>query len=272
MFQHVTIGGLSALTKRPLVETASPLLFVHGYFGRAIAFEPMMSWFVANGHHCCAVDLRGHGESVSNGDLGKLSIHDYGDDVCRVAREMDRPVVIGHSMGGLIAQLVASKQYARAIVLLASAPPRGISIMSLRLAIAQARYMPAIATSRVVRPGRSDLRAIVVNRVPEAEREAVLDMMVPDSGRAGREMTLFGVPVDRHDVRVPVLVVAGDKDLFIPLSRAKRIAERYGAEILVAPGRGHMLIIEPGYEEICEWIEAWMRQVVDLPTPVASDA
>jgi pimeloyl-ACP methyl ester carboxylesterase len=263
MPQRVTIGGLSALVQRPSTETGPPLLFVHGYFGRAIAFERMMGWFANRGHQCCAPDLRGHGDSLPDCDLGKVSIHDYTDDVVRVAREMDNPVIVGHSMGGLIAQLVASHDCVRGIVLLAPAPPRGIPVISLRLAIAQLRYMPAIMSSRPVKPGRSDLRALVVNRVPEHERDVVLDMLVPDSGRAGREMSMLGVPVDRDRITAPVLVISGDQDLFIPLSRSRRVASRYDAPIHVAPGRGHMLIIEPGYEEICDWICDWIATAVD---------
>jgi pimeloyl-ACP methyl ester carboxylesterase len=267
MAQRITIGGLSALVEEPSTETGPPVLFVHGYFGRAIAFERMMEWFASRGHRSVAVDLRGHGDSIPDCDLGKVSIHDYAADVARVAAEMDRPIIVGHSMGGLIAQLVATRDCARAVVLLAPAPPRGISVMSPRLAIAQARYMPAIMTSRRVIPGRADLRALVVNRVPEKEREIVLDMLVPDSGRAGREMSMLGVPVDRSLVRIPVLVISGDEDLFIPLAKSKRVAARYGAPLRVAPGRGHMLIIEPGYEEVCDWICQW----IETPAP-ARDA
>src|SRR5438067_6494282 len=119
MPERVTIGDLSALAQRPTTETGPPLLFVHGYFGRAIAFEPMMAWFASRGHYCCAPDLRGHGDSLPDCDLGRVSIHDYADDVAKVARAMDRPIIIGHSMGGLIAQLVATKGCARGIVLLA---------------------------------------------------------------------------------------------------------------------------------------------------------
>ncbi len=258
MPERVTMGDLSTLVHRPATETGPPLLFVHGYFGRAIAFERMMEWFASRGHLCCAPDLRGHGDSLPECDLGNVSIYDYVEDIVKVARAMDSPVIIGHSMGGLIAQLAATRSCARGIVLLAPAPPRGIPVISFRLAIAQIRYMPAIMTSRPVKPGRADLRELVVNRVPEKEREVVLDMLVPDSGRAGREMSILGVPVDRRRVTVPMLVIAGDQDLFIPLSRAKRVAARYGALLRVAPGRGHMLIIEPGYEQICEWIDDWL--------------
>jgi pimeloyl-ACP methyl ester carboxylesterase len=257
--ERVTIGGLSAIVAAPPTETGPPLLFVHGYFGRAIAFERMMECLAGRGHRCVAIDLRGHGDSMPARALGRVSIKDYVDDVERVARELGNPVVIGHSMGGLLAQIAAVRGVTRGIVLLSPAPPRGIPVLSVKLALHQYKYMPAIMTSRVVVPGRSDLRALVLNRVPEAEREVLLDLLVPDSGRAAREMSVFGVPVDRKQVRVPVLVIAGDDDLFIPLSRSRRVAHRYGARLQVAPGRGHMLIIEPGYEELCDWIESWVR-------------
>ncbi|HET9426378.1 MAG TPA: alpha/beta hydrolase [Gemmatimonadaceae bacterium] len=260
MPDRVTIGGLSALVAAPATEVGPPLLFVHGYFGRAIAFERMMESLAGKGHRCVAIDLRGHGDSMPARNLGRISVHEYTDDVERVARELGDPVIIGHSMGGLLAQLAAVRGVARGIVLLSPAPPRGIPVLSLKLALHQYKYMPAILTSRVVVPGRSDLRALVLNRVPEAEREVVLDLLVPDSGRAAREMSVVGVPIDRAKVEVPVLVIAGDDDLFIPLSRSQRVARRYGAELRVAPGRGHMLILEPGYEELCGWIEAWITR------------
>src|SRR6476620_1723013 len=98
MPQRVTIAGLSALVASPSTETGPPLLFVHGYFGRAIAFERMMECLVVNGHRCVAIDLRGHGDSMSASDLGQVSIHEYADDVERVARELGNPIIVGHSM------------------------------------------------------------------------------------------------------------------------------------------------------------------------------
>src|SRR4051812_2574980 len=107
MTERVTMDGLSALVTAPAVETGPPLLFVHGYFGLAIAFERMMERMASKGHRCVAIDLRGHGDSALAGDLGKVSIHDYADDVERVARRLGDPIIVGHSMGGLLAQLCA---------------------------------------------------------------------------------------------------------------------------------------------------------------------
>jgi pimeloyl-ACP methyl ester carboxylesterase len=258
MPERVTIGGLSALVVAPAVETGPPLLFVHGYFGLAIVYERMMACLAAKGHRCVAIDLRGHGDSPLAGKLGRVSIHDYTDDVERIARELGNPVIIGHSMGGLLAQLVAERGVGRAVVLLSPAPPRGIPVLSVKLAVLQAKYMPAILTWRTVVPGRLDLKTLVLNRVPQSEHDVLLDFMVPDSGRAAFQMSIIGVPVDRERVTVPMLVIAGDKDLFIPHSRAVRVARRYGARLITAPGRGHMLVIEPGYDEMCDWIADWI--------------
>ena len=123
--------------------------------------------------------------------------------------------------------------------------------------------MPAILTWRTVVPGRLDLKTLVLNRVPRAEHDVLLDYMVPDSGRAAFQMSVIGVPVDRARITAPMLVIAGDEDLFIPFSRSARVANRYGAKLMTAPGRGHMLVIEPGYEELCDWIGDWIQSTVN---------
>jgi pimeloyl-ACP methyl ester carboxylesterase len=264
MPERISIGSLSALVVGPMVETGPPLLFVHGFFGRAIAFVPMMEALERAGHKCVAIDLRGHGDSRLSQPLGSVSMNDYADDVETAARGLDNPIIVGHSMGGMLAQMVGARGVGCGLVLLSPAPPRGIPLMSIKLAIAQSRYMPAILTSRTVIPGRADLRALVVNKIPGAEQDMILDMLVPDSGRAAREMSMLGVPVDRDRVTVPMLVIGGEDDRFIPWRRYARVAKRYAAPFLLAPGRGHMLILEPKYEEICRWISDWI--VEHFPT------
>src|SRR6185436_2473798 len=106
MSERVTIAGLSALVTTPSSETGPPILFVHGYFGLAVVYERMMACLSSKGHRCVAIDLRGHGDSPLAEKLGRVSIHEYADDVERAARELGNPVIIGHSMGGLLAQLV----------------------------------------------------------------------------------------------------------------------------------------------------------------------
>ena len=253
----------------PARATRPPVLLVHGYFANAAVFDAWLPFFAARGFPAYAVNLRGRAGSGVPGDLGRVAIQDFVDDATEVARHIGDPVVVGHSMGGLIAQRLAEEAVVRAAVLLTPAPPRGIMVLTPRVAWKQLRYLPWILTSKVVVPRREDLREIVLNRIPAAEQDGLLDQMVPDSGRAGRDMSITGVPVDPRRVRCPILVVAAEEDRFIPKHIVARIAARYGATLVTMERHAHMLIAEPGWHDVADaaagWIEAlWSRAASDL--------
>ncbi len=261
MIERISMHDLTVLRQLPVVESAPPMLFVHGYFVDGSVFAPLMSHFSARGHPCYAVNLRGRAGSRPGTQLGQASIRDFADDASTIAVALGSPIVVGHSMGGLVTQLVAERGLARAVVLFAPAPPRGISVITPRLALAQLPYLPAVLLSRTVVPGVRDLTALAFNHIPRNQLAEVVAGLLPDSGRAGREMSFAGVAVDRSRVLAPMLVIGGDDDRFIPLSRVARVADRYSAPLRVAPGRGHMLIIEPGWEELAGWVDDWLASI-----------
>ena len=95
--------------------------------GTARGVGTSISWILAdNGYRALALSLRGHGNSATDKKLGRFSIADYVDDVRTVAETPPTPpVVIGHSMGGLVVQKYLENQPAAAGVLLAAVPPQG---------------------------------------------------------------------------------------------------------------------------------------------------
>jgi pimeloyl-ACP methyl ester carboxylesterase len=131
------------------------------------------------------------------------------------------------------------------------------------------RYLPALALSRPFVPTKGDLDALVLNEVPSAERAAIRQRFVPDSGRAARQVALGVYDVPLRTLRAPLLVVGADRDRFVPLSVARRLARRYDAPLHVARGHGHFLFAEPDWERevgaILDWIDA-------LPAPVRGPA
>ncbi|HEY9226009.1 MAG TPA: alpha/beta hydrolase [Gemmatimonadaceae bacterium] len=260
MIETIRIDDLTVLRAASAVATRRPVLFVHGYFVDGTIWNDWLEFFAARGVDAYAVNLSGRSGSRPQADLGRLSIDDFVNDAATVASRVGAAAVVGHSMGGLIAQRLAERGAVDAAVLVAPAPPRGITVLSPRLAMAQLKYLPAILRSRPVYPGREDLRALVLNRVPAHQQEALLENMLPDSGRAGRDMSITGVPVDRHRVRCPLLVIGAEDDQFIPHHIVSRIAERYHAPLITVEHHGHMVIVEPNWQQVAETVERWIRE------------
>jgi pimeloyl-ACP methyl ester carboxylesterase len=259
-----TIDGLTAQAASPLSPTRAPLLFIHGYFATAWVFDRYLEFFSARGHPCLALNLRGRAGSMPGTDIGRTSMLEFAADASRAARELDRPIVIGHSMGGLVAQMLAERGEVRALVLMSSAPPRGISVFTIELLRRQWRYLPAILRSRPVVAQEQDFTPLVLNRIPRDRQRELFARFVPDSGRAGREMLLGTIRVDETSVRCPVFTVGGDDDHFIPLRTLRRIAQKYRSPLHVAAGHGHLLIQEPGWESIAGITAKWIDANVDV--------
>ena len=260
MTESIRIDDLTVVCARPHIATRRPVLFVHGYFATSSVFTTWLPFFAERGVPAFAVNVRGRAGSRPGIDLGSASMEDFVNDASAVAQHLDHPAVVGHSMGGLIAQRLAERGEVHAAVLISPAPPRGITVMSPRLAMKQLKYLPAILRSGIVVPARDDLRDIVLNRVPPELQDAMLDELVPDSGRAGKEMSITGVPVDRDRVRCPILVIGADDDQFIPKRIVERIAHRYGASARILEGHGHMSVLEPGWESVAELVDQWIAQ------------
>jgi non-heme chloroperoxidase len=267
-----TLGTLQLDTIDVPSPTRPPVLCLHGLFAGSWVFEQLLPLLAGRGYPAAALSFRGHPPSAAAPDLGRVTIGDYLDDASEAARALDRPVVIGHSLGGLVAQMLAARGLVRAAVLIDAAPPRGIAVLSKPLVKRMPRYLPALLASRPFLPRADDLDALVLNRVPVADRPAARARLVADSGRAARQAALGKYAVPKRSVRVPVLVVSGEDDRFIPLGVAQKIARRYDAPLLVARGHGHFLLAEPGWEDQARVVIDWLDALPHHGEPVVAAA
>lgn len=229
-------------------------------------FDETQRWLAARGWTSYAIDLRGRGAGALVPRIGRLSVRDYVVDAIAGAREVARlhgtaPAVIGHSMGGFLAQKVAEGGEAAAVVLLCSAPPRGIPVIHWELVrrLGKPRYLLPILLSGTLRIAHEDADALILNRVVPEARGAIHDRFSPDSGRAGRELALGIVGVDAARVRCPVLAIATGDDRFVPPRVGRAIARRYDAGFRLFPQNAHFPLSEPGAEGIRVAIDGWLR-------------
>jgi non-heme chloroperoxidase len=239
------------------------VLFVHGMWGG--------SWYLRNylyaaaqaGWDAWALNLRGHGESPAPGGLGHVGLADYVADVRRCLDHLGETVLVGHSMGGLIAQKAAEGGGVAAAVFLTSAPPRGINALEWPVLARMARYVPAMLAGRAFTVSRAHADFLFLNGLTPEQRDWAFPRFGAESGRAARELALGGLAVDPRAVRCPTLVVGALHDRITPAALQRRIAARYRAEYQEAAGHAHMLMLEEGWEQPFKDMLAWMERALD---------
>ena len=267
--ERSVVEDLTVSIARPasaLPHRRPPILFVHGMFGGAWYFERYQRFFAERGYESHALNLRGHHDSRAVGDLGRVSIADYVEDAMTVARHLGHPIVIGHSMGGLIAQKLAEANAVAAAVLVAAAPPRWITPATPLLLRKQLKHSWAILRQKPVRGAPEDHLQLSLNRLPPDEAVVALSRLVPESGRAALQLSLSTVAVDEKRVRCPMLGIVGLDDRFIVPRVMRSIARKYDMRLVELPGYAHFIITEPGWERPAGIIADWLDGLSFEPT------
>ena len=177
-----------------------------------------------------------------------------------------QPVLLGHSMGGVLAPQLAAKGLARAIVLVSPAPRAGILPQTdSEKRLGQDLMSLGAFWKTVINPDFDLARVLSLNCIPEAEQRAVFDKFGPESGRAFFELFFWmfdqtgATKVDTAPITWPVLCVEGADDKLVSPATARATADGYpGATFWELQGHGHMLVPEPGADEVARRIAAWL--------------
>jgi pimeloyl-ACP methyl ester carboxylesterase len=243
-------------------EDRPPLLFVHGLGHGAWCFqEHWLAGAAARGYPSYAVSLRGHGGSGGAKRLRRTLMRDYVHDIQQAIVELPSPpVLVGHSMGGLLAQLVAERYPLRGLVLLASAPAGGA--VGTLVSIAAARPLAALT---ITVGGTLPLPAdVLFEGLDHATAERYAD-------RVGRESPLVQYELLRPrrigPVRCPVLVVGTPDDRVIRPVDVEHTAAMYGVDPVWLPGIGHDVMLDAGWERALTTVLDWVDEQVPAGTP-----
>lgn len=249
------------------------IVFIHGAFCGGWCFADMMPVFAERGWDCQAPDLPYHvpgPERMADPELARQSIADYTRYMADFIRRFtDPPVVVGHSMGGLIGQQLAAQGLTRALVLLSSAAPWGVlPSTAAEMTLAKGLMRAAPFWDRSLNPSFEVSKGdSLASLTPEAQRR-VFEMFSPESGLALFEMFFWMFDgrraswVQTDKVACPVLVVAGADDRVISPETGRNVAALYADSVFEeAPGRGHFLIMEEGAAGLAGRCADWLDQV-----------
>lgn len=241
------------------------VVMIHGAFCAGWAFEAFRAPFEARGWTVHAPDLPGHAE---DGAVAGLSMSDYASSLVRFCAQLpDRPVLLGHSMGGLVCQLAARRVDPMAMILLAPSAPWGVAGSSIEEAItAFGVHLADPFWGSAVSPDRHLMRHHSLDRTPRDQRRAILDRLRPESGRAVREVLnwwldpFMTTSVGVGALPMPSLAIVGDRDVVHPPATVRQTAERIGADFQVMPGMSHWLIGEEGWEDVADLALDWLTR------------
>lgn len=230
-------------------ESAVPVVFLHGIGGGAAIWARQLEPFGAS-YRALAWDMPGYGGSEP---LAAATVGTYGDALGRFIGELglDRPILVGHSIGGMVAQSYVADELGpvRALVLAQTTPAFGGRDPRWAQDFVEARLGPLErgATMRSLAPG---MAANLLGDDPDPSCLALAEeciSAVPEATWKASVLALLGF--DRREalgrIAVPTLLIAGSKDTNAPASSMAKMAEKVpGAEYLCMDGVGHLAFAE----------------------------
>lgn len=256
--------ALEVITKRPQSEPKPhPIVFVHGAWHAAWCWDEFfLDYFVQHGYVVHALSFQHHGSSHAPKSLRRCHIADYLGDLASFVRTLpETPILVGHSMGGLVVQKYLERAQAEAGVLLASVPTIGAIGGTLRTvlripgkfvkATLQWRLYPVIETPELAR------HAFFSESLPEDRLQRYFAQLQDESYTAFLDMVL--VPPRPRRVSTPMLVLGGGKDAIFTPAEIEATARAYNTQAHMFPGVAHDMMLEDGWQDVADHIIEWLN-------------
>jgi non-heme chloroperoxidase len=269
-----------AQIQRANVSGLHPVVFVHGLWLLTSSWQHWADAFEAAGYIALTPEWPDDPATVAEananpGVLANKTIGQVADHFSAVISRLERqPAVVGHSFGGLLAQILAGRGQSAVTVAIAPAPFRGV--LPLPLSALRAAW-PVLGNPfnrhRAVPLTFEQFRYAFANALGEDEAQALyLNHAVPAPGAPLFQAAIANVnpwteaQVDvMNQERGPLLIISGEKDNTVPWAIAKasfrqQLANPGLTEIVQMPRRGHSLTIDQGWREVADTALAFVRR------------
>jgi pimeloyl-ACP methyl ester carboxylesterase len=222
-----------------------------------------MPYFCGKGYPCCALSLRGHGGS--EGFLNWASLADYIEDLASATAEVEGPpIVIGHSMGGLVTQHYVADHAVKAAVLMATVPPSGLGSSAMHMSLFAPDVLWQLGLLQSLGPTAVSpeviQRAFFSNSTSAAAVQHLMPRMQSESHRINAELLAPSQPRPPKN-KPPMLVMGGDADVFLPTAAFRETSTYFQADLQILHGAPHGLMVDeawwqPSADAILDWLQS----------------
>lgn len=247
------------------------IIFIHGMFQNPKSWEKWMAYFNSKGYKCVAPAWPYHeGEpgilrEHPDAELGGLTLQTVVDVFEKVASTTEEAIFIGHSVGGLIAQILVNKGLGKAGVCIDSvAPNRMLSFDWDFFKNSMIIANPFKGDEPIYQTPESFHDAFT-SPMPEADsRKAFNAFATHDSRNVLRDCMGEAGEIDLDKPHAPLLFIGGEEDKIIPAELNEKNADAYTDEGSIAhfksfPGRGHFICGQDSWEEIADYVHNWLK-------------
>jgi pimeloyl-ACP methyl ester carboxylesterase len=258
---------LEVIARKPETDAhPTPVLFVHSMFQGAWCWEEhFLPYFAQRGYQVHALSLRGHAGSDGLERLRWTSLADYVSDLDQVVNQLPSiPVLVGHSMGGIIIQKYLQSHQSPAAVLMASVSPKGLLPATLRtfrlhpLIFIQAnltlRTYPVVGTPERYR------ELFFSPDIPQGKLETYFAHVQDESYRAYLEMILLGLCPPDPITDTPLLVMGAANDSAISSNEVEATARRHNTQAEIFPNIAHNMMLETSWQAVANRILGWLGE------------
>ena len=248
------------------------VVFIHGLFLNNQSWAEWETFFKEKGYTTYAPTYPGH-EGIPS-ELRKNAPDSLGYvTFTQVVNKMEafietlpeKPIIVGHSMGGLVAQKLIEKDLAEAAIIISSAPPKGVITLKFSFAKSNLGLLNPFKGNSIHYPTKKWFHYAFTNTLTREESDSIFDeFLVPESRNIPQETLKKAGKIDFKKPHAPMLFISGKEDHIIPASLNKKNFKRYKDEKSIREhkifeGRDHFIAGEDGWKEVANYVYNWLK-------------
>jgi pimeloyl-ACP methyl ester carboxylesterase len=270
-FQKISFS--QNLNNNKMTNTQSKtIVFVHGLFVNPESWADWKIYFEVKGYNCYTPANPFHEGNPTvlrkqiKPDLAKVNFEDVVNNIVKLIDTLpEKPIVIGHSLAGLVVQKLVSMDKVVAGVCIDGAAPQGIITTKWSFWKVNGPVVNPFKGNSVFEPNKKWFHYAFCNMMSKEESDIVFDKyVVPESRNIPRGTLKSFAKIDFKKPHNPLLFIAGEKDNCVPASLNRKNFNAYKDTNSIKVfkefmGRGHFICGESNWQEVADYILNWLK-------------